>query len=437
MQSQTAASAAAPAKRAGVTPLFRQQAVEHAGTRRYGTVVLARPVSYSFLTLLFVSLAAGVVTFFVLFSYTRKVQVSGVLLPTQGLIRILPVQPGVIAERRVQEGQTVKKGDVLFVLTSERASATQGNAEQTISALLQSRRDSFLSEQAQLRLQSNQRIEASRRRADDLAAEIRRIEEQISLQQRRIALVEIAVKRYTDLEAAHFVSTVQMQDKQAELLDQQQRFADLQRVKASSARDLSTVQAELRDLQIQAQRDQGAGRRSIATIEQDLTENEARREIQVRTPHDGTVTAITAQLGQSVAGNQALAAILPAGSELEAELYAPSRAAGFLKPGMQVLLRYQAYSYQKFGQSQGTVREVSSTAMRPEELSLPGATLPAGATSEPLYRVRVRLNRQSVTAYGAEQALRSGAVLDASILLEKRRLYEWVLEPLYTITGHL
>jgi membrane fusion protein len=28
-------------------------------------------------------------------------------------------------------------------------------------------------------------------------------------------------------------------------------------------------------------------------------------------------------------------------------------------------------------------------------------------------------------------------VLDASILLEKRRLYEWVLEPLYTVTGRL
>jgi membrane fusion protein len=132
-----------------------------------------------------------------------------------------------------------------------------------------------------------------------------------------------------------------------------------------------------------------------------------------------------------------LAAIIPAGSQLEAELYVPSRSAGFLKPGMNVLLRYQGYPYQKFGQSRGTVREVSRTAMRPEELSLPGATLPAGATAEPLYRVRVRLDRQTVAAYGVPQALKSGEILDASILLETRRLYEWVLEPLYTITGRV
>jgi len=104
---------------------------------------------------------------------------------------------------------------------------------------------------------------------------------------------------------------------------------------------------------------------------------------------------------------------------------------------MEVLLRYQAYSYQKFGQAQGRVREVSSTAMRPEELTLPGATLASGAASEPLYRVRVELDRQAVMAYGTEQLLKSGMVLDASIVLERRRLYEWVLEPLYTISGRL
>ena len=104
---------------------------------------------------------------------------------------------------------------------------------------------------------------------------------------------------------------------------------------------------------------------------------------------------------------------------------------------MQVLLRYQGYSYQKFGQSHGTVREVSRTAMRPEEMSLPGASLPPGATAEPLYRVRVSLDRQTVVAYGDLQPLKSGEALDASVLLETRRLYEWVLEPLYTITGRV
>ncbi len=418
-------------------PLFRREAIQYSAVRRYGDVVLARPVSYSFLTLMFLGLAASIVSFFVAFSYSHKVQVSGALIPTDGLVRILPAQSGVIAGRRVREGQTVEAGDVLFVIDSERVNGPGGSAEATISSLLQSRRDSFLNEQSQLRMQANERVDASRRRADDLTTELRRMDEQIALQKRRIAMAEGVVHRYDELLKDNFVSPAFVQDKQAELLDQQQRLADLERTKAGNARDLASAQAQLRDLQIQAQRDQGAGQRSIAAIEQDLTENEARREILVRASKAGKVTAITAEVGQSVAANQALATILPQGSLLEAELYVPSRAAGFLKAGMPVLLRYQAYSYQKFGQSKGTVREVSSTSMRPEELTLPSVAVAIGHPAEPLYRVRVALDRQAVTAYGVEQPLRSGAVLDASIVLETRRLYEWVLDPLYTVTGRL
>ena len=156
----------------------------------------------------------------------------------------------------------------------------------------------------------------------------------------------------------------------------------------------------------------------------------------MRAPQDGTVSAIAFDVGQPVAANQSLASLVPTGSELEAELYAPSRAAGFIKPGMKVLLRYQAYAYQKFGQARGTVREVAASAMRQDELPLPGTT-PSGVAGEPLYRVRVRLDRQDVTVYGRPLALRTGALLDASVLLEQRRLYEWLLDPLYSATGRV
>ena len=56
-------------------------------------------------------------------------------------------------------------------------------------------------------------------------------------------------------------------------------------------------------------------------------------------------------------------------------------------------------------------------------------------TGEQLYRLRVQLNEQSVMAYGKPQPLQSGMLLDADILQESRRLYEWVLEPLYSLTG--
>lgn len=422
-----------PSAKGSPLPLFRQQAVDHISVRQYGAVLLTRAFSHTVLTALFVAIALAIVAFFILFNTTRKAQCEGVLLPTAGVIRILPTQTGIIQEVRVKDGQAVRAGDVLFVLSSERSSTSTDATQKSISALLQRRRDSYDSELTQSAQQSRQRVAAANNRARDIGAEIQRTDDQIVLQQRRVALAEQAQKRYDDLQASHYISAAQLQDKQAELLDQKQRLAELQRIASISRRDLATAQADARDLQVQAQRDAGALRRDAAEIEQDLTESESRRELLVRAPQAGMVTAITATVGQNVTASAALASLLPAGAQLEAEIYAPSRSIGFIKPGMPVLLRYQAYPYQKFGQHKARVYEVALTSLRPDEMA--GSNMSGAA--EPVYRIRLKLDQQSVQAYGKTMPLKSGMLIDASVLLEQRRLYEWVLEPLFSISGRM
>lgn len=420
-----------------VPPLFRDEAVLHARVQQQGSVVLATPISYAVLSLLFAAIAACIVAFLWLGSFQRKVQVGGVLLPEAGVIRVVASQAGVVVERTARDGQAVKAGDPLFVLTSERASVTRGDAEKVISALLQGRRDSLLAERTQMRQQSAQRMNAAMHSARELEKDVGRIDAQLVLQQGRVALTEQSLQRFTDLRAQGFVSSAQLQDRQGELLDQRQRLAEFERTKAATDRDLAKVRADLRDQLIQAQRDQELASRSIATLDQDLTENEARRQFVVRAPQDGVVTAVNAELGQTVTASQTLVSLLPKDTRLIAELYAPSRAAGFVRPGMEVLIRYPAYPYQKFGQHAGRVKEVSSTAMRADELPFPAALAGTGNAGEPLYRVRVALDRQAVMTYGNQQPLKSGMALEASVLLEKRHLYEWVLEPVYTVSGRL
>jgi len=419
-----------------VQSLFRQQAIEHANVRQYGSVLLAQPVSFRWLTWMFVAIAIGIILFFCFFSTTRKAQCQGVLLPTSGVIKVVPVQTGTVREKRVREGQQVKAGDVLFVLNSER-SAAAGDAQKTISTLLEGRRDSYRAELKQLDMQTRQRTDALNKRMADIQSDLQRLDNQIALQKQRVALSEQSWQRFSDLQASRFISSAQLQDKEADLLDQRQRLSDFFRTRTASQRDLDAADAELRDLKVQTERDAAALQRNVSTVEQDLTDSEARREILIRSPQSGVVTAITAEQGQTVSAGQSLAAVLPAASTLEAEIYAPSRSIGFVKPGMQVLLRYQAYPFQKFGQHTATVTEVASTSLRPDEMALPGATLPSGAAAEPLYRIRLKLDRQSVKAYGQEMPLRSGMLVDASVLLERRRLYEWVLEPLFSVSGRL
>ena len=92
-------------------------------------------------------------------------------------------------------------------------------------------------------------------------------------------------------------------------------------------------------------------------------------------------------------------------------------------------MRYQAYPYQKFGHHRGTVIRISRSAVV--------ATGNDGLDREPYYRVLVALDRQSILAYGNAEALRPGMRLDADILGERRKLYEWALEPLYAVRGRI
>ena len=133
--------------------------------------------------------------------------------------------------------------------------------------------------------------------------------------------------------------------------------------------------------------------------------------------------------GQAVQVGQPLMSLLPDGSQLQAQLLVPSAAVGFIEPGDRVLLRYQAYPYQKFGHHGGKVIRVSRSAITP--------TSENGQGTEPYYRVLVALDRQSITAYGKSEPLRPGMRLDADILGERRKLYEWVLEPLYSLHGKI
>lgn len=66
---------------------------------------------------------------------------------------------------------------------------------------------------------------------------------------------------------------------------------------------------------------------------------------------------------------------------------------------------------------------------------MPGAATASNQTFEPLYRIRLKLKQQSVLAYGKPVNLKPGMLLNASIILEHRRLYEWILEPLFSISG--
>lgn len=398
--------------------------------------MLVRPISFTFLTAFAVIVASIVVSFGIWGTYTKRSTIPGQLIPNTGLLKVYPTQPGIVMQKLVTEGQEVKQGDTLFVLSSERHSSTQGDVQAAISNQVELRQRSLRDERDKTHLVQNEERMALQSKIAGLETELEKLESGIEGQRTHVKLAEDSVLRYEGLLKQDYVPLEQTQQKREELLDQRARLQGLEREHISVARELSAQQAALASLGLKQQNQLAEIDRNIGSTSQEFTESEAKRRLVVTASESGTVTAIAAELGQSVDANHPLASIVPHGATMLAQLYAPSRAIGFVKPGDQVLLRYQAYPYQKFGHAKGVVESVSRTALPSNELNGFGNTN-GNNTSEPLYRVTVNLASQTITAYGKPQSLQAGMLLDADVLQDKRHLYEWVLEPLYSLTGKL
>jgi membrane fusion protein len=425
--------------------LFREQAIQHKTHRLHGTVVLARTWGYPALTLLFCAIIAAVAAFALHFGFTRKETVSGMLVPERGSVRLATPQAGVISRLYVAEGQAVNAGDPLYLLSSERTSAS-GATQAAINQSLQARIAHLRQELEQQGRQRGNKGEELALRLASLDASLRQIDGELALRRQKVQIMREVSRNVADLARDGAVSRNAASDKAAELMEQEARIAALEGSRLATQRDLVALAASRADLPLQSGREASQLQRDIEALKQAASESEAQRELLVRAGQPGRVAAIVLDQGQAVAADQRVASLLPQDSVLEAELYVPTRAAGFIRPGTEVLLRYDAFPYQKFGQYTGRVRQISQATAPFGELQRAAGYAATGAgaagaaalgAAEPVYRIRVRLDAQQINAAGQRRSLMPGMQLGATLVLEHRTLAEWALEPLLGMRGRL
>ncbi len=407
--------------------LFRREALDFNREKSFGDVILTRPISFSLLTFFAVFFAIAIVVFAFCAQYTRKAHVIGYLAPDKGLIKVYAPQAGTLIEKKIKEGQQVKQGDVLFVLSTERSSRDAAETQAAAIAKLRERRASLANELTKQGTIDNIQTRAASDRMHGMKAELAQLRDEIGIQQQRVASAQGNLARFRTLMNSQFVSAAQTQQKNEELLEQKARLQTLLRSRTALERDLNSLRHEINSGDLRASNQRGVIERDITALEQELAEHEARRIIVITAPADGTVTAILAERGQSTQPQSALLSILPYGAMLEAQLLVPSRAIGFIAAHQQVAVRYQAFPYQRFGSYRGRITEVAKTLIVPNESQLPVAI------NEAVYRVTVALDAQSVSAYSRDIPLQVGMLLDADIWLDRRRIIDWVFDPLLTV----
>ena len=418
-------------------PLFREAVIVKNQSKGLGDIVLIRPLPFTLLAILSIILAGAVAVMLFWGTYTARSPVAGQLVPDTGLIKLYAPQSGEVIEKHVTEGATVKAGDVLYILSSDRDSSKLGATQAAISEQIEQQKNSLNHEISETRLLESEQHDGLIKKIAGLQNEMSALALAISLQNDRVKLAEDTLTRYQSLSAKDYISKEQLQQKNEELLDQKQRLQDLERNRISTSSELSDQQTALTSLSLKSQNDVAELSRTLSSAQEQLTESESKRRIVVTAPVTGTATAVLVDAGQTVDSSRPLLSIVPQNAVFRAELYAPSRAIGFIRPGQNVVLRFQAYPYQKFGHQTGIVESVSRTALTTNEINDVGMSIGGLNDREPRYRIIVKLPAQTVRAYGEQQPLQAGMLVDADILQEKRRLYEWVLEPLYSLSGKL
>ena len=412
--------------------LFRREALEARRTSWLGAISLAQPLRLWLLTLLGVLAALVVVAFLVLGTYTRRSTVTGQLVPTHGLATVLAPATGVVGRFDVSEGERVDTGQVLAVVTVPRATPAAGDTQAALESRLAQRQAGLESMQDAQQQQLQAQAEGLRAQLASARRELAQAEVEVSTRQEQARIARETLERLRQLQDNKYVSLLQIKQQESAALEYAGQAQALQRQTTAARRTIAQLEQALRELPGQQRAVAATLQRDLASLEQERVQTQAQGALAVSAPVGGVVATQLVKPGQAVQAGQPLLSLLPGDGRLEAELLVPSRAIGFIEPGDSVLLRYQAYPYQKFGHQRGTVGRISRSALSGGELGVPIGSAQQG---EPYYRVTVALAEQVVTAYGRPEPLKPGMLLEADILGERRRLIEWIFEPLYSIRG--
>ena len=423
------------ASNAETTALFRAEALDARRPKQYGDIILLPGKSSRLTAMAALALVLCVAAFLVWGSYTRRSTVSGQLYPSEGLIRVTANQPGVVIERRAVDGQVVRRGDVLFVLSTDRAGPDAVDYQRGMSAQIEARRISLEADLSRIRGAADHESAQLQRRVASLRSEMDQVVRQGVLQGQRAKGAEDAVARYQDLYRQGFASRDELLTKESELAEARGRVEAQRRDALALERERGTALRDIEALHARHANQRAELERAVLVTRQEFTELEARRRVVLAAPADGRLTLVQAEVGQSVEAMRPLLHLVPTDSRLIARLYVPSRAAGFTRPGTTALLRYDAFPFQKFGQQVGQVLSVSTAAVASSELQ--GLSRRPELAGEPMFAISVSLPEQTMGGAARRLPLQSGMQVEADLMHETRPLYEWILEPLYAARARL
>jgi membrane fusion protein len=359
----------------------------------------------------------------------RLVRSSGYTTSTSGNWKAVSPHLAVLHGLPLKEKSVVKKGQVIAELSTERFAQNhniefeQGQLTQHKLTLgkqeLQTVNDSAARSTASIRSQ----LESIRR-------ELINSEGELELINLRIVDINQQQVRQQQLVKEGFISQEALEIKNSEMLRLKGEKSASERQQLSLKREIEKQTNELAMVELRAQSQKAQLSREMTTTQQEYNEHSSKR-IQLVSAIDGIVTQVSAQPGQMVRPDIPLLTVIPLDGGIEVILLLPSRSIGFVREGQKVSVRYQAYPHEHYGRHFGTVREISRIALPPQEVAQ------HIRVEEPVYTVRVKLPANHMMYQDKKLPISPGMMVEADVELDRLKIYQWLLEPLYRLGGRV
>lgn len=370
----------------------------------------------------------------------------GKIIPSGYSKVIQPYEAGVIAAIHVQNGQLVKRGDVLIDLdpTLNRADHDRASNEYRAAkveaarlraliagsptfeapsdgdpqyVLLQRQvlRDQLAEYHA--RVASAQYLIDQRKAGLDQTREnIRRLEATVPMEAERAD----AYKKLLAHEAVTKMDFLQAEgqriDKTQELAGQRKKFMQDDAALAEAQKNYWVF---LSEFQQSKQVELSTTETKVASLVQEVTKAGQKADFQrLTTPIDGVVQQLAVHtVGGVVTPAQELLIVVPQDHPVEVEAQVENKDVGFVKNGQVVEIKVETFPFTLYGTIPGKVLSVSDDAAPIEKVGL-------------IYPTRVSMDRSTIQVEGRQVNLSPGMAVTVEVKTGKRRVIEYLLSPL-------
>lgn len=383
---------------------------------------------------------------------------SGKIVPSGKSKIIQPSDVAVVKAIHVYDGQQVKAGELLVELDgqitgadverissdllaaqvdSARATALldaiQHNNEPTSLAALipQARAEQQLAAQRWLQgqyLELRSALDQGQAAIEQRSAEIQSAQSSVASLQQSLPITRELAADYKRLLDKQFVAKHAYLEKQQTLLDQERELA----IQQSRVRELSAAkkaaESQQRSVLAQTRRAmldlQHESQQRAAALTQELKKAEQRdRLMRLTAPVDGTVQQLAIHTnGGVVTEAQPLMVIVPSDQPVEVEAMLENKDIGFVRPGQEVEIKVETFTFTKYGVVEGTVVSISNDAIEDERLGL-------------VYSARIQLKQNTIQVGDNRIALSPGMAVRAEVKTDKRKVIDYFLSPLKQYTA--